>query len=105
MSDKYILVNGVPTPEPDLDKWASWFEKIGEGRRVAKTVVGNVEVSTVFLGLDHNFGEGPPILYETMVFGGPLDHEEDRYSTAEEAKKGHEAMVERVRGANGKETE
>src|SRR6187401_652293 len=25
-------------------------------------------VSTVFLGLDHSWGHGPPLLYETMVF-------------------------------------
>jgi hypothetical protein len=32
-----------------------------------------------------------------MVFGGPLDHEQDRYSTWDEAIRGHEAMLERVK--------
>lgn len=53
-------------------------------------------VSTVFLGLDHQYGDGPPLLFETMVFGGPLDHEMNRYSTWNEAEKGHQEMVERV---------
>jgi hypothetical protein len=31
---------------------------------VAKTEIGAVTVSTVFLGLDHNhFGKGPPLLF------------------------------------------
>jgi len=54
-----------------------------------------VTVSTVFLGIDHNFsGEGPPLLYETMVFGGDLHEGCNRYSTREEALAGHEAVLE-----------
>ena len=53
-------------------------------------------VSTVFLGIDHNFGEGKPLLFETMVFGGKLDEETERYSTWEEAVEGHNHMVEKV---------
>ena len=30
-----------------------------------------VRVSTVFLGYNYNFHAGPPIVFETMVFGGP----------------------------------
>ena len=42
------------------------------------------EASTVFLGLDHQLTEdGPPLLFETMVFGGPLSGETDRCSTWE----------------------
>jgi len=32
------------------------------------TRVGPYFVSTIFLGLDHQWGNGPPILFETMVF-------------------------------------
>ena len=53
----------------------------------------------VFLGLDHQYGEGPPVLFETMVFGGELDQEQVRYHTWEEAAAGHAAMVERVKAA------
>ena len=56
-----------------------------------------IRVSTVFLGLDHNFfGEGPPLLYETMVFGGDLHQYCDRTSTREEAMKAHEEALEKV---------
>lgn len=64
---KYILdAGGKPVPEPDLLKWAGWFQNAE--RHVAKEKLGPVFISTVFLGIDHSFFEGPPILWETMFF-------------------------------------
>jgi len=79
----------------DLMTWAQWFEN--SDRTVAKTQIGESEVSTVFIGLDHSFGEGPLQLFETIVFDGPLADEMVRYSTWEEAEKGHKVMVDRVK--------
>jgi hypothetical protein len=94
LSDRYILKDGLPIPEPDLMKWAGWFENADKERRVALTERDGVMVSTVFLSLDHNFvRRGPPLLYETLVRGGDHDGEMDRYSTKEEAVAGHEQMV------------
>jgi hypothetical protein len=60
--------------------------------------VEKIMVSTVFLGLDHSYSEeGPPILFETMVFNGPLHDEMERYATYDEAEAGHAIMIERVR--------
>jgi hypothetical protein len=93
---RYILdVNGFPVPEPDLMKWAIWVED-DRNRRIAHTIIDHVDVSTVFLGLDHSFGGKLPILYETLVFGGSLDHEIVRYCTRQEAVDGHHDMVRRV---------
>lgn len=96
-SDKYILdETGNPVVEPDLIKWATWFENAK--RQIAKDEADGVKVSTIFLGLDHNWGDGPPVLWETMVFGGPLDQEQDRCSgSIEQAKEMHAKMVGRVR--------
>jgi len=71
----------------------------GADRRVAFTDLDDRgRISTVFLGIDHSFGFGEgPLLFETMVFNGPLDGEQDRYSTWDEAEAGHKAMVERVK--------
>jgi hypothetical protein len=93
---KYILVGHEAVPADDLQAWARNFEK-GTNRHVALTKLDGAEVSTVFLGLDHSFGDGPPLLFETMVFGGVCDQEQDRYSTWAEAEAGHAAMVEKVR--------
>ena len=73
MTDKYILNNkGEAVPEPDLITWARWFEDSWPTRSVAHEEVGGYTVSTVFLALDHQFGDGPPLLWETMVFKGKL---------------------------------
>lgn len=66
-------------------------------RRVAKTQDDDIMVSTVFLALDHNWdSDGQPILFETMVFGGPLDQYQWRYHTWDEALQGHSRAVELV---------
>ena len=100
MRDKYYILKGheaVPTDD-DILAWAKWFEK--SDRHVANETIGNARISTVFLGLDHNFGpQGPPLIFETMVFGGALDQEQERYSTWEEAETGHKAMAQRVKEA------
>jgi hypothetical protein len=92
-SDKYILgENGEPKVEPDLLKWAAWFET-GD-RKIAAREENGVRVSTVFLGLDHQWGDGPPLLFETMIFGGPHDELQWRYSTRSEAMRGHDSAVD-----------
>ena len=98
MSDKYILDGKTPVECDDLIKWAKWFETAK--RHVAQDDIGGVSVSTVFLGIDHAWGSGRPVLFETMIFGGPLDQKQERYSTWEEAEAGHAEMVALVRGGN-----
>jgi hypothetical protein len=93
----YILDhNGEPVPCDDVLEWAKWFGQNTARRIVAQDHAGVVGVSTVFLGLDHSWTDGPPLLYETMVFGGPLTGEQQRYSTREQALRGHQEMFERV---------
>jgi hypothetical protein len=65
-------------------------------RRVGNTYIWlpwPAQISTVFLALDHNWGEGPPVLFETMIFGGPLDQFQWRYCTWEEAEEGHKKAL------------
>lgn len=93
---KWILQDRVPVPCDDLLEFARWFEQAD--RHIALTYLGDgVTVSTVFLGMDHNFGDGPPLLFETMCFGSSLNEEQRRYSTYDEAEIGHAVMVRRVR--------
>jgi hypothetical protein len=95
MSEHYILDEQRNTIPCDLMTWAASIEDHA-ARRVDQTVIGEVRVSTMFLGLDHSFGSGPPLLFETMVFGGPLDQEMDRCTTWEQAEAQHAAMCKRV---------
>jgi hypothetical protein len=99
---RFILdKHGNPKPEPDLIAWAEWMAKaVGPGGIgvVKKEMIGESKVSTVFLGLDYNFDEGPPILWETMVFGGELDQMMDRCAgNKEQAEAMHAAMASAVR--------
>lgn len=96
MTDNYILKDKKIVKCDDLIKWANWFEKAD--RNVAVDSFDDIMVSTVFLGLNHQFGNGPPLLFETMVFGGELDQEMDRYSTWDEAIKGHKIVVQKAKG-------
>jgi len=99
MNKLYILQDKVTIPCHDLIKWADWFGSAD--RVVAKELIGDVSVSTVFLGLDHNLEGGikiDPILFETMIFGGEYDGYQEQYSTWEEALAGHEKAVRKVKG-------
>lgn len=90
---KYILNDqGLPVPEPDVLKWAQWFD--GDDHRLVKqTKIGRVSVSTVFLGIDHGWDNEEPILWETMVFGGIHDQSQWRYSSREAAVLEHVCIV------------
>lgn len=102
MDNMYYKLEGkVAVAVSDTMEWAKCFE--ADNRHVDLTEMDNVYVSTVFLGINHQYGEGPPLLFETMVFGGVLDQEQDRYSTWDEAVIGHKNTVERVKAAEIKD--
>jgi len=93
----YVLgADGNPVPEPDLLKWAAWFE--AADRRLAEDFIegpaSTARVSTVFLGAD-------PALYETMIFweGQALHEGQARYTSRADALVGHARATERVRAA------
>lgn len=97
--DWYKLVNRVPVLCAVEDRLHGCEQDSAVGRT---EVPNGYYVSTVFLGLDHQMGEGEPILFETMVFpsgdGEFNEQEMDRYSTYQEALDGHWAMVEKWGG-------
>lgn len=86
----------------DLITWGKMLQEGGEfERRIGATTLWHgAWVSTVWLGLNHRWGDdGPPLIFETMVFGlgGFRDLDCDRYSTKEQALAGHEVMVRKWR--------
>jgi hypothetical protein len=74
----------------------------GDARRVAQDVVivdgEPTWVSTVHLVLNHNWGDGPPLIFETMTFAhdGPIDMVY-RYPTEAAALAGHDQAVAELR--------
>jgi len=98
----YVLdANGEPERCDDWMRWAKWFEDT-PARIVAREELPNgVQVSTVFLGLDHNFfGRGAPVLWETMIFGGPHNDLQVRYTSRAAALDGHAQAVQLARTAS-----
>jgi hypothetical protein len=80
-------------------EWARMVEKRADMtyKRVATTTLPDGKwVSTVWVGYNQQYGEGPPLIFETMVFRSEDDLSEfdcDRYSTEAEAVEGHARMV------------
>lgn len=82
-------------PLPDVMAWSSLFQDRNY-QRVGATIIGHGPckrwVSTVWLGLNHSFYDGPPLIFETMIFPRKKgDHIEVqwRYSTEAQAIIGH----------------
>lgn len=82
----------------EMMEWARLFEASPDGYRfVGKTTIGPYLVSTVWIGLDMNFGDGPPLIFETMIFGpGELGGYQWRWPTEEAALAGHDQAVAAV---------
>lgn len=106
----YVLVGRTPIAV-DMLSWAEAFEKRHrDGRatgidpwRVAGDDLDGCQVSTVFLGLDHRFfGADDPLLFDTMIFGGPLNGEQWRTATYDDAERCHAEVVTRARIAGAK---
>ncbi len=97
LKDLYILDyilddQGNAVPAPSLEAWGEFFEQ-RDKRRLARDEVGDIVISTVFLGLDHSWGQGPPVLWETMIFGGKHDEYQERYTSRDDALAGHRHAV------------
>jgi len=93
-----------------LFQWAT-LRETPDYFRIAEDYIGLAEggmdrVSTVWLGLNHNFWGGPPLIFETMIFWfWPDQHEEDqdqwRYPTEEAALAGHDQVVAMLKDRAG----
>lgn len=94
MDNKYYILEGKEPKPADMMDWAKGFGD-DESKRVDQTYLlgKSIWVSTVFLGINHQWGDGPPMLFETMIFGGIHDQEQWRYSTWDEAQEGHDRAV------------
>lgn len=89
----------------DVLDWAKDFEP-GKQKNLAsylkyrivkQDLVNPFFVSTVWLGLDHQYNpEMPPLIYESMVFGNQRkEMEQRRYTTREQAEAGHKELVKK----------
>lgn len=102
----YILdENHKLVPVKNVLEWAEWYEKslnrIQKQDFVNEGLFKHIKVSTIFIGCDYMHNDYlslPPILWETMIFGGQHDGYQERYESYEDAMKGHQKALELVRG-------
>lgn len=89
----YVLnEQGTPVREHSFAAWSEWISR-GKNRRIAKTKFGtSLEVSTVFLGIDHGNG----ILFHTRAARDGQTIDEDEYDSREDALLGHDRMCARL---------
>lgn len=85
----YILVNRKPVETKDVELWGNFLAS--DDRIVKETRIGDISVSTVFMGIGYDSG-----LFETMIFGGEHDGYQVRYETWEEAEEGHNKALKLV---------
>ena len=94
-----LLPDGTVRHPLGLQDWLFW-ETWGRGPigwySLLCTEIDETRVSTVFLGLDHDFlgsldlNPGyQPLVFETMIFGGEHDGYQRRYRTLFDALAGH----------------
>lgn len=96
MDMHWILEDRVVT-SATLYEWAEWLEKNRKERVVAMDSLPTHEVSTVFLGVDHNCLGGDPEIFETMVFdmdGDAIDTY--RCTTWEQAEEQHAMALSKI---------
>lgn len=94
MSKWYILdENNKPVKATSIMEAADWMENNPERKAVKQENIGDIFISTVFLGLDHAWNSDVPVLWETMIFGGEHDQYQERYTSHEDALEGHELAL------------
>ena len=88
----YKLAGKKPVP-CSMEEWAQ-FMKSSANRIIEQRKVGKFTVSTIFTGIDRNFGNGPKLLFETTVLGLEGDLLPCwRYSSWNQAIKGQRQIV------------
>lgn len=94
MSRWYILNNNNKPIPASITEAADWLEESSDRRTIKRDEIGDILVSTVFLGLDHAWiPGGKPVLWETMIFGGEHDQYQERYTSHEDALEGHKKAL------------
>jgi hypothetical protein len=98
--DYYILnddhsVTSIPQEEY-FELMQTDPEKYSITQHIRHTNYKGIRVSTIFMALDHSFNEGPPVLFESMVFYKDkkqtkeyYDQYQTRYTSYNDAIEGH----------------
>ena len=83
-------------PVETLEEWAKRFDP--DTRQVGSTKLTDGRwLSTVFLGINHQFhGAGPPLLFETAILAEDGAEVVERYASFDDAEIGHRGHLKRL---------
>lgn len=91
MNLKFYVLQDRQVVEATMEEWSRFLAS--PDRFVGQWTFGDdIFVSTVFLGIELHPGQ----VFETMVFGGPMDGHQERTSTWLEAERTHERVCAMV---------
>ena len=104
MTSRFYKRDGKPyTGKDPVLQWGRDMEVEANKTVKQDRLKNGIFISTVWLGLDHQYGEGEPLIFETMVFwrNGYTDMDMRRYSTEHQAVYNHNLMVKKWSGLKG----
>ncbi|CAJ7417392.1 Uncharacterised protein [Burkholderia pseudomallei] len=99
----YVLDGHEPRRARSVLDWMKWFANTD--RTVALTRIDDMDVSTVFIGIDHEFSphgvrfRGEPMLFETAIFTTSRVVRVFRHPSWDEAAHAHAFIVECLQDA------
>lgn len=79
------ILDGHTPVKVDGDTWYEWYMTSPDEHKVAMEWIGEVCVSTDFVGLGELSATVPTLMYQTIVFGGPLDRTATYHDTWDDA--------------------
>jgi hypothetical protein len=97
---KWYVLDGKTVLPVSYDDWVKWMSSGDYKKHIANDVFGEVRVSTIFLGSNHDYGFcDVPQLFETMILGGEHDQWGERCALYDQAIEMHAKACAMVRGA------
>jgi len=99
MTDYYMLIDEEVVKAESIDDWLRWSHLFDDKKIIDTKILGH-RVSTIFLTIDHRsyMEEGPPVLFETMVF--KLNSNTgvycERYTSLQVAKDRHQWIIDNI---------
>lgn len=101
---RWYILDDDNNPVPStITEYVEWKEQNEERRIVKQEYIGDIFISTMFLGFNHSFIDNEtPILWETMIFGGEHDQSyQERYTSHKDALEGHKKAITLITKENG----
>jgi hypothetical protein len=105
---RYTLDGKTPVEESELKKWEQWYaqaDRIVQSTDIPITQSNRfkfkitdpdcvINVTTIFLGIDHSLHSDRPLLFSTKITGGQYDQRQQWTSSWSEAEAEHEFNVQ-----------